>query len=114
MIHTPQYINAFRTSIEISLVTALLGGLFGLLMAYAAVRHGTPRFLRHGLTTFSGVAANFAGVPLAFAFIATLGNLGIVNEFLNDHFGINIYQLTASRSSPSLESRSSTCTSRSR
>jgi putative spermidine/putrescine transport system permease protein len=92
VINTPQYIHAFRTSIEISLLTALVGGLFGLMMAYAAVQAGTPRFLRHGLTTFSGVAANFAGVPLAFAFIATLGNLGIVTEFLNNHFGINLYQ----------------------
>jgi putative spermidine/putrescine transport system permease protein len=92
VINTPQYIHAFRTSIEISLVTALIGGILGLLMAYAAVRAGTPRFLRHGLTTFSGVAANFAGVPLAFAFIATLGSLGIVTKFLNDHFGISIYQ----------------------
>jgi putative spermidine/putrescine transport system permease protein len=38
------------------------------------------------------VAANFAGVPLAFAFIATLGTLGIVTKFLSDHFGINLYQ----------------------
>ena len=28
--------------------------------------------------TFSGVASNFAGVPLAFAFLATLGRLGLV------------------------------------
>jgi putative spermidine/putrescine transport system permease protein len=31
-------------------------------------------------------------VPLAFAFIATIGNLGIVTKFLIDHLGINIYQ----------------------
>jgi putative spermidine/putrescine transport system permease protein len=92
VVNTPQYIHAFRTSIEISLVTAAAGGMLGLLMAYAALRPGTPRFIRHGLTTFSGVAANFAGVPLAFAFIATLGNLGIVTKFLNDHLGFNIYQ----------------------
>jgi putative spermidine/putrescine transport system permease protein len=30
------------------------------------------------MLTFSGVASNFAGVPLAFAFIATLGRLGPV------------------------------------
>ena len=32
------------------------------------------------LTTFSGVAANFGGIPLAFAFIATLGPLGVVTS----------------------------------
>jgi putative spermidine/putrescine transport system permease protein len=91
VLHTPEYRDAFRTSIELSLVTAVAGGLLGLLIAYSAVRSGTPRWIRPMLTTFSGVAANFAGVPLAFAFIATLGNLGIVTKFLEDRFGINIY-----------------------
>ena len=67
------YIDAYKTSIEISLVTALIGGVVGLFVAYAAIRDGTPAWIRSGLTTFSGVAANFGGIPLAFAFIATLG-----------------------------------------
>jgi putative spermidine/putrescine transport system permease protein len=92
VIHTPQYIHAFQTSLEISALTALLGGLLGLILAYAAVKRGTPGWIRSTLSTFSGVAANFAGVPLAFAFIATLGTLGIVTKFLSDHFGINLYQ----------------------
>jgi putative spermidine/putrescine transport system permease protein len=41
--------------------------------------------------TFSGVASNFAGVPLAFAFIATLGRLGLVTVILRDWFGVNLY-----------------------
>ena len=40
--------------------------------------------------TFSGVAANFGGVPLAFAFIATIGPLGIITVFLRDHFGCDL------------------------
>jgi putative spermidine/putrescine transport system permease protein len=83
--------NAFKTSIEISLVTALFGGLFGLLIAYAAIREGTPRWIRSAFATFSGVAANFGGIPLAFAFIATLGTIGIVTQFLTDVFGFNLY-----------------------
>ena len=78
------YIDAYRTSIEISLVTALLGGVFGLLVAYAAIREGTPKWIRSGLTTFSGVAANFGGIPLAFAFIATLGPLGVLTVWLRN------------------------------
>jgi putative spermidine/putrescine transport system permease protein len=54
-------------------------------VAYAAIRDGTPGWIRSGLTTFSGVAANFGGIPLAFAFIATLGPLGIVTVWLRDH-----------------------------
>ena len=85
------YLNAYKTSIEVSLVTALLGGALGLAIAYAALREGTPRWVRSGLTTFSGVAANFGGIPLAFAFIATLGTIGVVTQFLHNVFGINLY-----------------------
>src|SRR5438132_5546725 len=86
-----QYVDAYKTSIEISLVTALLGAAFGLALAYAAVREGTPRWIRSALTTFSGVAANFGGIPLAFAFIATLGTIGIFTTFLRDQLGFDIY-----------------------
>jgi putative spermidine/putrescine transport system permease protein len=91
LFHSP-YIDAFKTSIEVSLVTAVLGGAIGLGIAYAAIRDGTPRWVRSMLTTFSGVAANFGGIPLAFAFIATLGSIGIVTTFLRERLGINIYQ----------------------
>ena len=84
LFHHP-YIDAYKTSIEISLVTALIGGAAGLFIAYAAIREGTPRWVRSALTTFSGVAANFGGIPLAFAFIATLGPLGIVTVFFRHH-----------------------------
>ncbi|TIV43789.1 MAG: ABC transporter permease subunit, partial [Mesorhizobium sp.] len=50
-------------------------------------------WLRSATLTFSGVASNFAGVPLAFSFIATLGRLGVATILLRDVFGINIYSL---------------------
>ena len=77
------------TSIEISLITAVLGGL-GFLIAYAALSRGAPRFIRPVLMTFSGVAANFGGVPLAFAFISTLGTVGLATRAL-DNIGLNPY-----------------------
>ncbi len=87
----PQFLNAYKTSIALSALTAVLGGLFGLLLAYAALSEGTPRWVRPVITTFSGVAANFAGVPLAFAFVATLGTTGIVTQFLNGALGLDLY-----------------------
>jgi putative spermidine/putrescine transport system permease protein len=43
------------------------------------------------VTTFSGVASNFAGIPLSFAFIATLGPVGLITkEFFLDGLGINL------------------------
>jgi putative spermidine/putrescine transport system permease protein len=85
-----QYLGAYLTSIKLSLATALTGGISGLFVAYAAVKEGSPPWIRAVLSTFSGVAANFAGVPLAFAFVATLGLTGIVTVFLADH-GISLY-----------------------
>ena len=76
--------GAFLTTIEVSLVTAVAGGLFGLLLAYSVILGGLPRFLRTALMTFSGVASNFAGVPLALAFIFTLGQLGFLTVLLRD------------------------------
>jgi putative spermidine/putrescine transport system permease protein len=85
------YIDAYKTSFEISLVTALIGGAAGLFIAYAAIREGTPAWVRSILTTFSGVAANFGGIPLAFAFIASLGPLGIVTVFLKNQLHFDAY-----------------------
>jgi putative spermidine/putrescine transport system permease protein len=65
LFHQP-YLGAYRNSVEISLVTALIGGAGGFALAYAALREGTPVWIRSLLTTFSGVAANFGGIPLAF------------------------------------------------
>lgn len=79
---TGTIIPAFRTSIEVSIVTAVVGGAFGFLLAYAVILGGLPRILRAALMTFSGVASNFAGVPLALAFIFTLGQVGLVTAWL--------------------------------
>ena len=88
----PFILEAYWLSIRISFVTALGGGLFGFLLAYAAILGGLPPFVRTLLMTFSGVASNFAGVPLAFAFIASLGRVGFVTVLLRDLFGVQLYQ----------------------
>lgn len=89
-LNTSYILNAYWISIKISFVTALGGGIFGFLLAYAAIRGGLPKFMRTSLMTFSGVASNFAGIPLAFAFIATLGRAGILTGWLKG-LGFNPY-----------------------
>ncbi len=88
----PSIVAAYWISIRISLASALLGALVGFAMALAIVRGGLPRWVRSSTMTFSGVASNFAGVPLAFAFLATLGRLGLVTVLLRA-WGIDIYAL---------------------
>jgi len=85
-------LNAYWLSIRISAVTAIGGGIFGFLLAYSVTVGGLPKQLRSVLITFSGVASNFAGVPLAFAFVATLGRTGIITAILKDVFGFEIYK----------------------
>jgi putative spermidine/putrescine transport system permease protein len=90
---TPSNINLFASTIEISLVSALAGGILGLLLAYAVIAGGLPAPLRDVVMTFSGVASNFAGVPLALAFIFTLGNNGLMTKLIADTFGITLRQI---------------------
>ncbi len=87
----PPIPQAYWLSIRISAVTAIGGGLLGMLVAYAVTIGGMPRFMRSGTMTFSGVASNFAGVPLAFAFISTLGRTGFITVLLKNFAGWNIY-----------------------
>lgn len=87
----PNIVNATWISMKLSLLTALLGCVIGLLLAIATTRGGLPSGLRDATLTFAGVASNFAGVPLAFAFIATLGRLGLLTVVLNQWFGFSIY-----------------------
>jgi len=88
---TPVVANAFRESIIISGASALLGAVGGLAVAMALVGPGSPRVLRATMLTLSGVASNFAGVPLAFAFLATMGRVGVVTIILREALGIDIY-----------------------
>ena len=88
----PQILSAYWISIEVSLASALGGGLLGFALACALVLGGLPRWIRPTLMTFCGVASNFAGLPLAFAFLATLGRTGLVTAFLTNVFDVNIYR----------------------
>jgi putative spermidine/putrescine transport system permease protein len=87
----PSITGPFYVSVKISAITALLGCLVGFLLAAAVIHGGLPKALRSAVMTFSGVASNFAGVPLSFAFIATLGRLGLITVVMREMFGFNIY-----------------------
>ncbi len=89
---TDQILAAYWISIRISAVSAVMGAAIGLAMALAIIRGRLPAALRSSVMTFSGVASNFAGVPLAFAFISTLGRLGLVTIILKTLFDIDIYR----------------------
>lgn len=87
----PLPVVAYTNSIQISLVTAIGGGVFGFLLAYALILGGLPGFVRSAAMTFAGVASNFAGIPLALAFIFTYGQLGLITGLLKTVFHIDLY-----------------------
>ncbi|HOV94260.1 MAG TPA: ABC transporter permease subunit [Spirochaetales bacterium] len=88
----PNIISSYTVTIRLSLITALGGGILGFFIAYGICLGGLPKGIRSFMSTFSGVASNFAGVPLAFAFISTLGRMGMVTVFLRTVFGLDLYE----------------------
>ena len=60
---TPYILNSYKLTIQVSLVTAVGGALFGFLMAYAVTLGGLPRWLRTALTTFRGSPATSRACP---------------------------------------------------
>ena len=90
-LNTPSIISAYWISIKVSLASSILGALVGFAVAVAIIRGGLPEWIRDSTLTFSGVASNFAGIPLAFAFIATIGRVGLVTVLLRELLGFDIY-----------------------
>ncbi len=82
--------RAFTRSIELSLVSAILGAVFGGLLAWAVASGGPGGRLRQFAVAGSSVLAQFGGVMLAFAFLATFGLRGFATLILRDTTGIDL------------------------
>ncbi len=86
----PLYINSFVNSIKLSGLTAIIGVVLGTFIGYAVYRWPSER-VRELLITLSDVTTNFAGVPLAFAFVVILGMNGVITQFLLQYFQYHLY-----------------------
>ena len=106
------YLHGFWQSIVLSVITSVIPGILGLLIAYAIFTAKRGKVLRQVVITAAGVFANFGGVPLAFLFIATLGSSGLVSQWLTSLGSTRTR--TASPCTPWPAWSSCTCTSRSR
>jgi putative spermidine/putrescine transport system permease protein len=82
--------HALVNSVLLSGVTAVVGAAIGAVVAYAVVTAAPEGLLRRVVTAASGVLAQFGGVMLAFAWIATLGLSGLVPTLLRDHLGADV------------------------
>jgi putative spermidine/putrescine transport system permease protein len=90
----PAVFGALARSIQLSAVTALIGGVVGALLAYAVVTGRPDGLLRRLVTSVCGVLAQFGGVTLAFAFIATVGISGVLSVWLDAQFGTGLTSST--------------------
>lgn len=86
----PTIIQNFQGSLLVSAVSALLGAVIGALVCYALLGTRADGFLRTVIDAVSSVLAQFGGIMLAFAFIATIGFQGFVTLWLKSTFGIDI------------------------
>jgi len=93
------YLVSFEKSLELSAISAGVSAVLGTVVAIA-LASTTNVAARRVVTSASAVFANTGGLPLAFAFIASLGNFGIVTKVLSamgwnpyDH-GFSIYTIT--------------------
>jgi putative spermidine/putrescine transport system permease protein len=83
------YRTGIQNSLTLALVTGVVGAFVGLLLAWAIV-NSKGNVLTRFVSTASAVLANFGGVPLAFLFIATVGNSGLLTKLLADRFGFSL------------------------
>ena len=87
----PNTVASFVTSILVSLISALIGAVVGALASYALVIGAKPNgLLRRMISAISSVLAQFGGVMLAFAFIATIGINGVGTLLLHQLFGVTV------------------------
>jgi putative spermidine/putrescine transport system permease protein len=75
IVQSAYYMQAIKNSLLISVFSSVIGIVVGLICAYSITRF-SPR-MRDRLLMLSNMTSNFAGVPLAFAYIILLGSNGV-------------------------------------
>ena len=88
---TPTILGTFASSFWVSAVTAIIGAIVGALVCYALLGTRPDGALRTIVDSLASVLAQFGGVMLAFAFIATIGLQGLATLFIKNQLGIDIY-----------------------
>jgi putative spermidine/putrescine transport system permease protein len=83
------FVDAFVKSIQLAVATAVAGAIIGGLLAWAVLRGDPNGLLRQLVIAASGVLAQFGGVMLAFAFLATFGFNGLATLFLRDSLHVD-------------------------
>jgi putative spermidine/putrescine transport system permease protein len=84
-------LKALWDSVLLSGSTAVTGAVLGALLSYLVVSSPPTSVFRRIVTSVCSVLAQFGGVALAFAFIATISFSGVVTLWMRDHLDVDIY-----------------------
>lgn len=88
----PAIAGSFFGAFWLSAVTAVVGAIAGAALCFALLGSRSGGVGRSLVDSASSVLAQFGGIMLAFAFIATIGAQGLVTVLLRNQFHINIYE----------------------
>ncbi len=83
-------LNALGRSVFLSASTALLGAILGAVLAWLIVSRPPSSMIRRGVVSLCSVLAQFGGVALAFAFLATVGLNGVLTLWVQQYLGWNL------------------------
>lgn len=74
------YRSAFALTFGLSILTAVVGGVLGLVLAWALTTPAGPKWLNGLVNSFSALAAQSGGVQLAYGFVALLGTQSLMTK----------------------------------
>ncbi|QIM15334.1 ABC transporter permease subunit [Leucobacter insecticola] len=89
----PQYLAAVQNSVNLSLFTAGVGGILGLILGWALTQMERPAWLHRTVTSLAAVASQMGGPPLAYAFISLIGAQGLLTVWLQQLFGFSLNEV---------------------
>lgn len=84
---------SYKTAIKNSLIISALSSIIGITIAFlgAQAANNSRGIVRNVFMTILNMTSNFAGVPLAFAYMIILGNSGVLRQIAN-LYGIEFIQ----------------------
>jgi putative spermidine/putrescine transport system permease protein len=83
-------LTALGRSVLLAASTAAIGAILGAVLAWLVVTSSPTSPLRRVVLALCSVLAQFGGVALAFAFLATIGLNGVLTLWVSDRFGFNL------------------------
>jgi putative spermidine/putrescine transport system permease protein len=83
-------LTALWRSLLLSASTAIIGAVLGAVLAWLIVSRPATSVVRRAVLALCGVLAQFGGVALAFAFLATIGLNGVLTVWVQQLLGWNL------------------------